>query len=117
MKSPCYSSHVKKHDMLQLIGRIVFFIRGKSDGRHFIGCWVLRPACEPNLFHTFSVGKSQYVYNIYLYIRTRMLKLFLFCILFANSCLYTEAYSGHTYICLFFLLNLSTTTMVVVIIC
>ena len=38
---------------------------GKSDTRHLIGYGVLRPACEPNLFRTFSVGKSQYVYNKY----------------------------------------------------
>ena len=37
----------------------------KSDTRHLIGYCVLRPACEPNLFRTFSVGKSQYVYNKY----------------------------------------------------
>ena len=63
------------------------------------------------------VNLNKYTINIYLYIRTRTLKLFLFCILFASSYLNTEAYSGHTYICLFFLLNLSTTTIVVVIIC
>ena len=49
--------------MQHLIGRIVFLTRGKSDTRHLIGCQVLRPASEPNLFRAFSVGKSQYTYN------------------------------------------------------
>ena len=62
-KSPCYGSHVKKHDTQHLIGRIVFLTRGKSNTRHLIGCRVLRPACEPNLFRAFSMGKSQYIYN------------------------------------------------------
>ena len=53
----------KKHNMRHLIGRIVFLTRGKSDTRHLIGCWVLRPACESNLFRAFSVGKSQDVRN------------------------------------------------------
>ena len=35
----------------------------KSDTRRLIGYCVLRLACEPNLFRTFSVGKSQYVHN------------------------------------------------------
>ena len=66
-KSPCYGSHVKKHDTQHLIGRIVFLARGKSNTRHLIACRVLRPSCEPNLFRAFSVGKSQYIYNNHLY--------------------------------------------------
>ena len=47
--------------MGHLIGPLVFLKRGKRDTRHLIGSWVLRPACDPNLFRAFSMDKSQYV--------------------------------------------------------
>lgn len=42
--------HVKKNDMRHLIGLTVFPTHGKSNTHHLIGCWVLRPACELNIF-------------------------------------------------------------------
>ena len=75
-KSPFYGSHVKKHDTQNLIGRIVFLTCGKSNMRHLIGCRVLRPACEPNLFRAFSVGKSHFL--------SQVISIFLFCFNFIS---------------------------------
>ena len=55
-----YGSHVKKHDMRLLIGRIAFLTCGKIDTRHLIG---LHRFADENLLCGFSVCKSQYVYN------------------------------------------------------
>ena len=59
-----YGSHVKKHDARLLIGRIAFLTCGKSDTRHLIG---LHRFANENLLCGFSVCKSQYVYNKYIY--------------------------------------------------
>ena len=55
-----YGSQVKKHDTRLLIGRIAFLTCGKSNTRHLIG---LHRFANENLPCSFSVCKSQYIYN------------------------------------------------------
>ena len=53
-----HGSHIKKHDMRLLIGRITFLICEKSDTPHLIGS---HRFVNKNLLSDFPVSKSQYV--------------------------------------------------------